>query len=223
MRIGFWLTCPPPINPSCRARHGRSQAPLPQSWQGRCAYARRPRSSNSCPYGSIDGLRRSREPPAPRSLVPHPWPPSPILASDPSAAAIHAPAAAAMAFGVLGNHPRPDALHHIQGPPCPNPGTEVARMCGEAQQQASAWGPWNHPFPRAGPPHPWPGAGRAPWPGWHGGGVASVVRRVAIVGSSWKGIHWLTCHLPHNQSCHVLDNGSHCLGSPCFRDHLSRT
>ena len=35
------------------------------------------RSSNSCACGSIDGLRRSREPPAPRCLVPHPRPPLP--------------------------------------------------------------------------------------------------------------------------------------------------
>ena len=51
--------------------HPRPPSPVLATRPRGCA-ARR---SNSCPCGSIDGLRRSREPPAPRSLVPHPRPP----------------------------------------------------------------------------------------------------------------------------------------------------
>ena len=37
-----------------------------------------------------------------------------------------------------------------------------------------------------------------PGEGWHGGGVASVVRRVAIMGSSWKNTG-PPCHRPRNR------------------------
>ncbi len=92
---------------------------LPLSWQRGRAHARRPRSSNSCPCGSIDGLRHSREPPAPRSRTttsqtpfPYPGKVGARVRAD-RAAAIHVPAQQQAPAQGPGNHLRPD--HHVPG------------------------------------------------------------------------------------------------------------
>ncbi len=69
------------------------------------------------------------------------------------AVAIHAPAAAAMTFGFLGNHMRPEALYHIPGPCL---GNEGARMCGRGAAAGIRMGPREPHAPRCLGPHPRP-------------------------------------------------------------------
>ncbi len=72
------------------------------------------------------------------------------------AAAIHAPAAASMAFGVIGNHLRLEALYHIPGllPPSWQRGRAGARR--GAAAAGVRMGPREPPAPRCLPPHPRP-------------------------------------------------------------------
>ena len=149
-----------------------------QSWQGRCA----PTAQQQ-----FMPLRQRRWPSAFSGTTCASMPdhiPGPPLSWQ--TAALHAPAAASMTFGVLGNHPR-----LLAGPPHPRPPSPIlarsVRACAPTaqqqfmslrQQQASAWGPGNHLRLEAAAHHVLPLSGDvtcSPGRGGTGGGVVSVV------------------------------------------------
>ncbi len=165
--------CPVHHNGICRARHSRSQAPLPCPGKGGARVRADRAAAIHAPAAAAGVCMGPREPPAPRSRSAT----SQALPDNPSP---HVPSALPLLLRLQGQwpdqHSRLHQEHATAGARCP-------------------WMPNHHVLPR-------PGEGRdvLPGEGWHGGAWPRVVPDQNDRSSF---LIWPACPIRHNHPCHV--------------------